>query len=448
MINRIKYIANKIGIDGAILFTSASSLIGTFGSIGTVLLVINLLSDIEQGFFYTFGSIISVQIFFELGFNNIITQYAAHEAGKFDNDFDFKQKNNIHVSRLSSLLKLVVRWYSYLFFILFFILSFSGLYFFNNNYNNSIELSWRFPWIILVISSCINFIISPIIAFLIGIGYINEISRLQFIQNIIKVSVLLLGLIFDYKLYSLGISSLLSVLYVLIILFIRFRSILIKIWVIKISSKISYFKEIFPYQWKIAISWISGYFIFQMFNPILFMTEGPKVAGQMGMTLAALSGLSTLSLSWITTKIPLFSNLIATNKIIELRLLFKNTFINASLINFILLSIFYLGFSFIKILDIKFGNVIIGDRFIDYLPMLFMVLSAFLNQIISSWALYLRCFKKEPYLINSIVGAILVLFSTYYFGRMYGLIGITTGYLLITVLGFPWAYYIFKKNQI
>ena len=37
-----------------------------------------------------------------------------------------------------------------------------------------------------------------------------------------------------------------------------------------------------------------GYFIFQLFNPVLFATEGAVVAGQMGMTLAALNGIKHL----------------------------------------------------------------------------------------------------------------------------------------------------------
>ena len=46
------------------------------------------------------------------------------------------------------------------------------------------------------------------------------------------------------------------------------------------TDTISYMKEIFPNQWKIALSWVSGYFIFHFFNPVLF-AEGPVVAGQM-----------------------------------------------------------------------------------------------------------------------------------------------------------------------
>ncbi|MFK2504393.1 hypothetical protein ACIXPB_19920, partial [Bacteroides fragilis] len=86
-----------------------------------------------------------------------------------------------------------------------------------------------------------------------------------------------------------------------------------------------YKTEIFPYQWKIALSWISGYFIFQLFNPVLFATEGAVIAGQMGMTLAALNGIQSLSLSWMTTKIPLYSGLIAQKQYRQLDIIFNRT---------------------------------------------------------------------------------------------------------------------------
>jgi O-antigen/teichoic acid export membrane protein len=444
-----KKLLNKIGIDKAILFTSASSMVGTLGSVFTVILIIHFFNEVEQGFYYTFGSILSIQIFFELGFNNIITQFAAHEIGNSTyrtsiiSDYD-----NVTFSRLSSLLHLIIRWYAILCFALFFILFFSGVYFFLKNSPATIGLTWQLPWLLVVISSCLNFLISPIIAFLIGIGNIKDVSKLQLQQNIIKMLVLLFGLLIGFNLYSIGLSLMAAFLYMCISVYKKYNTVLFAIWKIKIINRISYFKEIFPYQWKIAISWISGYFIFQMFNPVLFATAGPEVAGQMGMSLAALTGLSSLSISWITTKIPLFSNLIATQDFNKLKTNFNNAFKQSLFVNVFLLVIFLVLVAIMKQFKIKYGVILVGNRFIDLLPLTLMVIATIINQITSSWALYLRCFKKEPYLVNSIVGAILTTASTFYFGHKYGLLGITGGYLIITIIGWPWAFYVYQRNKI
>ena len=58
--------------------------------------------------------------------------------------------------------------------------------------------------------------------------------------------------------------------------------------------------EIFSLQWRIAVSWVSGYFIFYFFTPLIFMIYGPVVAGQFGLTFNMIRSLSTVSLSFIT----------------------------------------------------------------------------------------------------------------------------------------------------
>ena len=92
------------------------------------------------------------------------------------------------------------------------------------------------------------------------------------------------------------------------------------------TEKVNYKIEIFPMQWKIAISWVGGYFIFQLFNPVLFATEGPIVAGQMGMTLSILNAVLALSYAWVSTKVPVFSGFIARREFFKLDKLFNSTF--------------------------------------------------------------------------------------------------------------------------
>lgn len=118
-----------------------------------------------------------------------------------------------------------------------------------------------------------------------------------------------------------------------------------------------YMQEIFPYQWKIALSWISGYFIFQLFNPVLFATEGAVVAGQIGMTLAALNGIQALSLSWLNTKIPLYSQLIALKDYKQLDNTFNQTLIQMTSVCFFLLCIVMIGIGEIRYLNTHLGEV-------------------------------------------------------------------------------------------
>jgi O-antigen/teichoic acid export membrane protein len=77
-----------------------------------------------------------------------------------------------------------------------------------------------------------------------------------------------------------------------------------------------------------------------------------------------------------------------------------------------------------------------------------MMVPIFLNQFVSSWATYLRCHKQEPFLIPSLVGAICTSLSTIFLGKFFGVIGMTLGYCLLSViLGFIWGYFIFTTKK-
>ena len=70
-----------------------------------------------------------------------------------------------------------------------------------------------------------------------------------------------------------------------------------------------------------------------------------------------------------------------------------------------------------------------------------------MNQLIYSWATYLRCHKKEPFLALSVVEGLLCMVSTLVFGRYYGLYGIVVGYFFIIVFQVIWAKLIFNRKK-
>jgi O-antigen/teichoic acid export membrane protein len=444
VIGSIKNVSHKIGIDRTIALTLVTRIIQATSGIVSIFFIAKYLSVNEQGYYYTFASIIAIQIFFELGLSGIITQYAAHEFAHLSWDREHVLVGDeYYKSRLSSLLKFCVKCFAIIAVILFVVLIIVGFVFFEK-YNFSNAVSWKNPWIILCISTSLNLFIDPILAFFDGIGEIKDMSKVRLIQKLINIILLFLFFCLGLKLYSAALASLIaiSINYFQIASSKRFR-LLKNIWKEKKKETINYYKEIFPFQWRIALSWISGYFIFQLFNPVIFATEGPKAAGQMGMTLNALNGISTLSMSWITTKIPLLSSLISKKDHRQLNAIFNTTVKQLFFINLIAVVFFI-----IIILVLYQFNVEFVTRFLGVTPLVLLSITIVVNQLIFSWATYLRCHKQEPFLINSVVIGLLCAFSTIVFGRIYGLIGIVLGYAFINVfIGLPWAYNIFKIKK-
>lgn len=446
MISTIKNIRNKAGIDGAVAFTIFSRIIQAAGGLISVVFISRFLSAAEQGYYYTFASIIAVQIFFELGLSGIITQYTAHEFAhlKWENQTDLVGEP-YYKSRLSSLLRFCVKWFGILSIVLFVALLAVGYYFFSK-YNNGQNIKWQNPWIILCLATAANLFIDPILAFFDGLGEVKDMAKVRLIQRVAYILLLYILFALGFKLYSGAIASLFAIgVNYFQVVFSKRIKLLKVIWHYKAEWIIDYLKEIFPYQWKIALSWISGYFIFQLFNPVLFATEGAVVAGQMGMTLAALNGVLSVSISWISTKVPTFANLIAKKEYSSLDSLFNVTVKRANIICIICLIIFI---GTVQIL--KYNHLTIGNRFLPILPLCLLSLTTFLNQYVFAIATYLRCHKQEPFLMQSIVMGVLIAISTIVFGRKYGVNGMVIGYASLGLLvGFPWAVWIFvnKKRQ-
>jgi O-antigen/teichoic acid export membrane protein len=436
------YFKERIGIDQPIFYGILGKLTQASSGFAILFFITFFFTKAEQGYYFTFGSIIAINVFFELGLGSIITQYVAHET------VSLSCKSNCLVgpievlSRLSSLLRLVLKWFAVVSVLLFGVLVFVGFYFFST-FDNIENVNWKIPWILVAFSTSINLFVSPLLAFIEGLGKVNEIAKIRFFQQFSYTLFLILSFLFGFKLYSGGIALLLSATLISILIIYFFGEILNFILLQNDKWFVSYSKEIFPYQWKIAISWISGYFIFQLFNPVIFAYEGAIAAGRMGMTLAVINGITSISMTWMNTKIPLLSNLISSKNFTLLDALFFKTLKQVILVSFTVLTI-----TFMAIFLMREYSIEVANRFVDNYSLLLLFMSSGIFIIINALAVYLRCHKKEPFLGLSLLMGILTSISTLILGRSFGVFGISLGYFIIVgILSFAISISIFVKKK-
>ncbi|UKJ08248.1 lipopolysaccharide biosynthesis protein [Solitalea lacus] len=449
MITLARKSLTKVGIDQTIAFTVISKIIQAVGGVATLAFVARFLTKAEQGYYYTFGSILAIQIFFELGLCNIIIQFVAHENATITWRDDATFEGSVEsISRLSSLLRFTVKWFVVISILFIIGLLITGYVFFKKFGNVNDFVEWQGPWFLLAVTTALALFAAPVMAYLEGLGKMKEVAKVRVVQQIIQLPLMLILFSFGFKLYSAPIAYTIALSVIPIWIFCsRQKQILKNIWNKIDSFRVDYKKEIFPFQWKIALSWISGFFIFQLFNPVLFATEGAVVAGQMGMTITVLNSILMLTLSWVSTKTPTFSVLIARKEYKQLDKLFNIALIQSTILNVFGLCVFFFLVFVLRYFQISINGKPFGDRFLDYKSMLFMAIPITLNHIIAGWATYLRCHKKEPMLVQSIIIAIMCSASTFVFGHAYGVNGITTGYLAISFISFSWTYFIYKNNK-
>ena len=443
-----KKIAQKLGFDRAILYTVLARIFQGLGGVVSVLLVATHLTGVEQGFYYTFASILAIQVFFELGLGSIITQFVAHEnAHLTQNIHGILEGPQTHLSRLSSLLHFCLKWYSILAILIFVVITIIGFVFFEYFYDSTEPVAWQTPWTLMVFGTSLNFLLAPISSFLEGLGKIKEIAKVRLLQQLLVQTCVWTGLIVGLKLYVVAIPPILVAVIISIYFWETFRKLLLNIYHQRMEESISYKKEIFPLQWKVAISWISGYFIFQLFNPVLFATEGAAVAGQMGMTLTILTSIMSLSDSWFSTKIPVISNLIALKNYLTLDKLFNTTLKQSLFIAFTALLIFIMGIFVLDTYNISIKDKEISARFLNYTIVAILSSTILMRQLQSGWATYLRCHKQEPLMWVSFVMSISCLLSTLILGKLYGVYGMTIGYAILTLFATIAIYIVFKQKR-
>ncbi len=357
-----------IGVDKAIAYVLLSKGWNIVSGVIILLLISKYLTMEEQGYYFTFSSILALQILFELGFGTVVIQFISHETP----NLMFSKTSNgltvtgdeVSLSRFHAIIKLVLKWYAVVAFLITIVVFPVGLFFFAG-YGFTLETilgsngpQWFWPWVTLILSAVLCLSVTPVLSIAEGCGYIPDVAKVRFFQSMVN-AVLALGLLVTgHGLYAVS-ASLLSLFIVGTVWCSRnFHSIIVQS--IKDRASKQYFswrREMLPVQWRIAVSWLSGFFIYQLFNPIAFKVYGAEFAGKLGMTINICNMLLNLSLSWIMTKAPRFGNMIAEKNRENLVVLYKKTFYQS----LVFLCIFILSASVFLFLS-KSLNMFFIDR--------------------------------------------------------------------------------------
>lgn len=439
-----RWLKEVLGLDWAIFFTASARIWQSIAGFVTVVLIAHLLSPAEQGYYYTFFSLVALQIVFELGFSFVIQQMASHERARLEISSEHKiGGDKIAHARLASVLQKSVRWYSFAALILLIGLLGAGLYFFSTHPQGTGVVHWKMPWCCVALVATLTFQIDPILAFLEGCGYVSNVARLRLVQAATGSVLAWLALISHHGLFAPAMMILGTASAALIWLYGRRHFLLGLLRHDPGEHRIQWGKEVWPFQWKIAVSWISGYFIFQMFNPVLFAYRGAVVAGQMGMSLNVATALQTIAISWINTKSAPFGTMVARKQYAQLdRIFFR------SLYQSIVVCVFGAITALTGLIWLTHMRIPLAQRLLPPFPLALLFGAVTINIIVFAEALYLRAHKQEKFLLNSILTASLVGTSTILFGRIYGAMGMISGYLaVLIVVSFGLGTYTFLKYR-
>jgi hypothetical protein len=440
---RIRYwMRHVLGVDRAIGFTVLARIWASGAGLVTVALIARFLSPAEQGYYYTFGSLVALQIVFELGFSFVILQLASHERARLSisRDYDITGDSIAH-ARLASVLQKSVRWYSIGAVLVATTLIPSGFYFFSTH-QHAETVSWHLPWYCDAAMAALNFQLDPMLSFLEGCGYVSQVARLRFMQSVVGSLLAWAALASHHGLFAPSMMLLGMASCSLLWLYRKRKLVFGLLRHNPGNNRIRWAEEVWPFQWRIAVSWFSGYFLFALFNPVLFAYRGAIEAGQMGMSLSLVNAIQSIAISWVSTKSAPFGALIAGKKYRELDLTFSRALWQSLVVAVTGALTAWLGCIYLNWQHFRFAQRLLPPSSLGIL-MIYMIV----NIIIFAQAYYLRAHKQEVFFLNSLVGAAAVAMSTFILGRRYGAAGIVLSCCLLNFGGLAWATYKFRKYR-
>jgi O-antigen/teichoic acid export membrane protein len=429
MLHHVHRFRRWAGVDRAVFFSNAAQLTRLATGPVTMALVLQYLTPEIQGYFYAFAGIVAMQVFLEMGFSQNILQFASHEYAKLKfNPAGALEGDLAARSRLISLGRLAFRYYTIAAGIFLVAVGIGGHIFFTIAAQRDPAhhlVAWQGAWWLIVATAAGSLAINPAWSLLQGCNQVAVVAKFNFWLALAVFSANATALICGAGIYASAAGALTSLLVSVIYLLWRWRGFFRQFREHPQHGRVSWAHEIWPFQWRIAVSWMSGYFVFDIINPIAFYFCGAVEAGRLGMSLQLVRIIANVALQWIYTKGPQFGMLVANRAWAELDALWRRSTIQVFVFYLLgygafLLAIPLVGQFFPKVparLAPFAVNAWLGGAMVTQI-------------LVGAMSMELRAHKKEPMMWISIMAAVLSPLLMLVLVRHWGITGEAAGYAL------------------
>ena len=422
MLQRLHQFRRWAGVDRAVFFSNAAQLLRLVTGPITMALVLKFLTPEIQGYFYAFAGVVAMQVFLEMGFSQNILQFAAHEFSKLHFTAEHTIAGDaVAKSRLISLGRLAFGYYAAAALIFLLAVGVGGHIFFTISGQHNVH--WQGAWWLIAVTAALALAINPAWSLLQGCNQIAVVAKFNFWAALASFTVNALALIAGAGIYASALGAAFSLLFSVGYLVWRWRHFLRQFLARPQHGEVSWAKEIWPFQWRIAVSWMSGYFVFDLINPIAFYFCGPVAAGQLGMSFQLIRMISNVALQWIYTKAPRFGMLVAQRAWGELDALWRRSTAQVFIFYTLGLVTFLVALPFI-------GHWLpkVPGRLAPWAVTAWLGGGNLIQNLIGCFCMELRAHKQDPTMWVSVANAILSVVFILPLVHYWGISGEAMGY--------------------
>ena len=412
-----QYFKDNLAVTLALLTQGVNFLSG----ITILILMVLCMSPEEQGFYYTFGGLASIQMILDFDLHLVLLFVASHEWSKLKlGDSGGIGGDPEAMSRLVSLGRNALVWYSWAAALSMVLIGPLGVALMSREVHPLI--SWRSPWIVLVISTGLFVWGRVPIALLEGCNQVVGANKYRFYESMARAAAICCALALGYGLWAAPAGTIISLAVTYLFLRISYGTFLSPFMNPPRFSKIDWKKEVWPVQWRIGLSGAGASVVMYSMGPILFYCCGSVVAGQTGMTLAMITALQNAATAWMIPKRPLFGVLAARGEYRKLNETWLRFFIAS-------LAMLCLGAAASWLLVCSFGylRLPVSERFLPPFETLLLLAWCILRHASFCISTYLRAHKRDPIVAVTLAYSLASVSTMVFLSRHYGVLGASMG---------------------
>lgn len=391
------------------------------------------LSPQQQGYYFTFASLLGLQVFFELGLNQVITQITSKEMAL--RTPGARADTDPHLNRIRSTIFTLRKWYRVAAVLFFFVSLLAGMVLFRRE-GSLPATDWVGPWLGLAAFTAVNLYFSPMLAVTEGCGQVGQVARLRLGQSMVGFCLTWIGLFAGAGLWAIPLNAFVAIIWTS--RWLQDKGHVLRMFgdVRKVvpSQTIDWRREVFPFQWRIAVSWMSGYLMYQLFTPLVFVHLGAATAGQLGLTIAVFTAIQSLGVSWFNARIPAITGYISQGNRKELNTLFGATFVRATGLTLAGCLAVLVAVAAMHTLHLR-----LATRLVELSTMIVIAVGTVANTAIYGAATYMRAHGKEPMLPVSVTAAVLTLGAAYVASRIGTFETMLSQTVITVVVVLPWT---------
>ena len=277
----------------------------------TVLLVVRFFTPEQQGYYYTFWSIVGLQVCFELALPLTILTTASHQWTdcrlRPDGSIEGQADN---LSRLSHLTRTTIVLFGTLSVLFGLVVLPAGLFFFAQD-AASVQLPWRAPWVALTLLSTLTFALIPLLAVLEGCGQVEAIYRMNLQRGVIGNLVVWLSIPLGAGLWVPAIATAVRLGLELWLTVWHYRRFFATVLRRPRHARLDWRREVWPFQSRLMLRNFFWYLNSDLMLPVVFRYADAAAAGRFGLTWTALSTVRMACSSLVRTRVPTMGTLIA-----------------------------------------------------------------------------------------------------------------------------------------